>query len=429
MIIINTVNSTRFSLNGIQYFKNYISEVAGNSITVYNAYDRKDVKVDFINFAEIELNGTVYGNVSDLQSALLPVIYTRASLGGGGGSTPSLAQVLAVGDRDVDVLTADYEIVPTDRSMHWITDSNNLSENIEIEITNDSFYIEKDYSVYLFTNTTDFDVTFVNNSDYINVGMTNFTIAKGHTAHVYVIQPLGQFWINYLTDGLGGSSGGSSWIVISANKTAVNDEQYSNVANATYTDPSPVEGKGYEIKVVNGTATIGGVGFTEGMIVTRTFHSGSWRTKSYVDQTIIGTATQTALDEKADLNQVGNLIREDFTFGLSQTFTLANNYGQVYSVEVQGQGALSTSQYTLVAPNQVTINDTLNAGDYVVIIYSNAINGVQPYYSQAETDALVNNVAILKSVGATYTTNAILTVTQAEYDALTPNASTLYFII
>jgi hypothetical protein len=90
--------------------------------------------------------------------------------------------------------------------------------------------------------------------------------------------------------------GGSTWIVISANKIAVNDEQYSNVANATYTDPTPVEGKGYVVKVVNGTATIGGVGYTEGKIVTRTYHSGSWRSKSYVDETIIGSATQTALD-------------------------------------------------------------------------------------------------------------------------------------
>lgn len=97
-----------------------------------------------------------------------------------------------------------------------------------------------------------------------------------------------------------------------------------------------------------------------------------------------------ALALKADLTQVGNLLREEFTFSGSQTFTLANNYGQVYSVEVQGQGALSTSQYTLVAPNQITINDTLDSGDYVVIIYSNAIVGIQPYYSQAEVDALLN---------------------------------------
>jgi hypothetical protein len=101
--------------------------------------------------------------------------------------------------------------------------------------------------------------------------------------------PLGQTVAN-------NSGGGSTWIVISANKIAVNDEQYSNVANATYTDPTPVEGKGYVVKVVNGTATIGGVGYTEGKIVTRTYHSGSWRSKSYVDETIIGSATQTALD-------------------------------------------------------------------------------------------------------------------------------------
>lgn len=251
----------------------------------------------------------------------------------GGGATPSLQDVLAVGDRDADVFLDDYTIVATDRNKHWITDVDNVVGNIEIEIINTSFFDSNPYSVYIFTNTTDFDVTFVNNSDFVNVGTTNFTIAKGQTAHVHFLQPLGQFWINYLTDGLSGSGGGAS------------------------------------------------------------------------------------------------LIREDFTFGLSQTFTLANDYGQVYSVEVQGQGALSASQYTLVSPNQVTINDTLNTGDYIVIIYSNAITGVQPYYSQAETDALVDSVAILKSVGPTYTTNAILTVTQAEYDALTPDATTLYVIL
>ena len=36
---------------------------------------------------------------------------------------------------------------------------------------------------------------------------------------------------------------------------------------------------------------------------------------------------------------------------------------------------------------------------------------------------------IEKNVGATYTTNAITTLTQVEYDALTPVATTLYFIV
>jgi len=36
---------------------------------------------------------------------------------------------------------------------------------------------------------------------------------------------------------------------------------------------------------------------------------------------------------------------------------------------------------------------------------------------------------INKNVGTTYTTNALTTVTQAEYDGLTPDASTIYFIV
>jgi hypothetical protein len=72
-------------------------------------------------------------------------------------------------------------------------------------------------------------------------------------------------------------------IVVNANKTAENDGNYSVVANATFTDPTPVEGKGYEVTVINGTATIGGVGYTVGQKVFRHFHSGSWRTFVYFD--------------------------------------------------------------------------------------------------------------------------------------------------
>ena len=90
-----------------------------------------------------------------------------------------------------------------------------------------------------------------------------------------------------------------------------------------------------------------------------------------------------------DLPNISTLLREEFVFSGSQTFTLANNYAQVYSIEVQGQGALSTSQYNLIAPNQITINDALDSGDYIVIIYSDASAGVVPYYTQGQTDSLI----------------------------------------
>jgi hypothetical protein len=66
-------------------------------------------------------------------------------------------------------------------------------------------------------------------------------------------------------------------IVVSSNTTAVIDGAYTLVASATFTDPSPVEGKGFSVLIRNGTATIGGTGYsTVGTTVWRVFHSGAW---------------------------------------------------------------------------------------------------------------------------------------------------------
>jgi hypothetical protein len=68
-------------------------------------------------------------------------------------------------------------------------------------------------------------------------------------------------------------------IVVSSNQVAVNNAYYINVANATYTDPSPVEGLGYEVDVLNATATINSIAYSlVGTTITRRFHSGAWIT-------------------------------------------------------------------------------------------------------------------------------------------------------
>lgn len=87
MIIINTVSDKRFSLNGVEYLKNFLSFVAGNRLLIYNAYDRKDERCDLTLYSDFTVNGVVYGSASILQAALLDVIYTRASLGDGSDST------------------------------------------------------------------------------------------------------------------------------------------------------------------------------------------------------------------------------------------------------------------------------------------------------------------------------------------------------
>lgn len=67
-------------------------------------------------------------------------------------------------------------------------------------------------------------------------------------------------------------------IVVNSNTTAQNDRVYHVISNATFTDPTPVEGRGYVVFVRNGTAVVGGSALTVGMYVIRLFHSGSWTT-------------------------------------------------------------------------------------------------------------------------------------------------------
>jgi hypothetical protein len=90
---------------------------------------------------------------------------------------------------------------------------------------------------------------------------------------------------------------------------------------------------------------------------------------------------------------ISQLIREEFTWtsGSSQTFQLLSTASQVYTVEVQGQGALSTTQYDRPTLNSVRILDTLENGDYLTVLYSTTVVGVDPYYTQGQIDTLVGN--------------------------------------
>jgi len=73
---------------------------------------------------------------------------------------------------------------------------------------------------------------------------------------------------------------------VTGNLTAALSTQYINTANATYTDPSPTQAKGYQVYVRNGTATIGGVGYSvAGSVIWRVYHSGAWATYLILDKT------------------------------------------------------------------------------------------------------------------------------------------------
>lgn len=76
--------------------------------------------------------------------------------------------------------------------------------------------------------------------------------------------------------------------VISGNTTAANDGIYHVTASATFTDPSPVEGKGYTVFVRNGTATVGSTPYaTAGTVIKRVYHSGAWASYISLDSSAL----------------------------------------------------------------------------------------------------------------------------------------------
>jgi len=93
------------------------------------------------------------------------------------------------------------------------------------------------------------------------------------------------------------------------------------------------------------------------------------------------------------------------------------------------QTALDAKQATLVSGTNIkTINSTslLGSGDISVASAWGSISGTLSNQTDLQT-AL--DAKLAKAVGSTYTVNALLAVTQAEYDALTPSSTTLYFIV
>lgn len=581
MIIIETLSSQRFTLNGIEYFKNYLSEVAGDKIRIYNAYDKCDVKLDWTSYGSVELDGVTYGSVGALQSALLPVIYTRLNLGTDGGFNNVNNRFIALGNitRSVNTFTFTSGFAWIINSSSYVTTTNT---NIVVEeATTDNFRIDivvantlgelvliqgeesEDVALQpivpantLFlcafnifgdiigSNTEpvlglDFvkkiyysEFQFVAPIDVISlplVGMTGFVFEAGDfnlkgftietSAELYegkefslknnsdevitlehynlsvdiwfnfineangTLQPneikffrynklrglelkgsnlsgttptlqevttegnettnsikvvldannyveinpetgitipfssgLNDLVLNILGQGITLTDNNSSNqitispfkidvignkesnifsdkltcqgidyfypvnesgtfdltpIIVNANKTAENDAKYTVIANATFTDPTPAEGKGYTVFVRNGTATIGGVGYTAGSLVYRFYHSGAWETynqSGYVP--LSGTTTGNPITGDIEMNSFSSIKAENTT------------YQSVLNVDVD-----NNLQATLYTTNK-------NTGD-ISGFGTNSTNGFSVYVSKpSETQNVDINVTI-----------------------------------
>lgn len=127
MNVIVNINSQKFSLNGVPYLKNFIPHVIGNKLRIVNVYDSKLVIAEFNSVDKFTVNGALYTNIPALQNALLPVLYSRNTLGFTGGSMQELDRIISLGSTE---LFGNEVIFGTGFS--WFLNQEFNSNNIEL---------------------------------------------------------------------------------------------------------------------------------------------------------------------------------------------------------------------------------------------------------------------------------------------------------
>lgn len=81
MIIISNIDKDKFSLNGIPYFKNFMSHTVGTKLRIVNVYDSTFELAPFASVDQYNVNGVIHTTVLALQTALLTILYSRDTLG------------------------------------------------------------------------------------------------------------------------------------------------------------------------------------------------------------------------------------------------------------------------------------------------------------------------------------------------------------
>lgn len=81
MVTITETSDTAFSLNGVNYLKNFQGIVSGDNLKIVGIYDSKIILVPFTNYADFTVDAAGFASVALLQAALLTILYNRATLG------------------------------------------------------------------------------------------------------------------------------------------------------------------------------------------------------------------------------------------------------------------------------------------------------------------------------------------------------------
>lgn len=190
---------------------------------------------------------------------------------GGSSTTPNLSEVLLQGNRELKEVVTDegeefYTFVSEDKSkIVYGFSANQYKIPKDVFNTNDELiYYYSGGDVYPITPNTDVQI-FI---DDVSVSSVSCNV----TCYLKFKHTGGNQWIctkeTYTNE----------TVIIDGDTIVLNNQNYVVISNSTITDPTPAEGKGYTVFVRNGTATIGGVGYTAGSLVYRFYQGGVWET-------------------------------------------------------------------------------------------------------------------------------------------------------
>jgi hypothetical protein len=108
------------------------------------------------------------------------------------------------------------------------------------------------------------------------------------------------------------------------------------------------------------------------------------------------------------------LTREEFSYTISQDFTLSGTVSFIYAVFVNGQ-ELNSSQYSFITTT-LTIADTLQSGDKINILYTPTSSGFLEYYTKAEVDAITIATTSPLTGGGDLSANRTISIPMADAD-------------
>lgn len=197
-------------------------------------------------------------------------------------------------------------------------------------------------------------------------------------------------------------------VEVTGNITAALDTNYVQTASATYTDPTPNQGKGYIIFVRNGTATVGGTAYpTQGTIIYRFYHSGAWSNTLYLPND--GIVIPVEMGFTAGTNPSDNTI---YYIGQFPSLGLTTS--------ATGRQSQFPFDYTVIAANiEIIVSGTLGSAENSTLVLRidnttdttisstvkfNAVSN-QQFVTGLNIDILSTNKFQLKLTTATWATN------------------------